>query len=66
MTKRYIFDSHSLLAFFQREDGAETVAGILEKAIEQQMDRFICLINLVSKESNIWSISTGSDNPMTA
>ena len=46
MTKRYVFDSHSFLAFFQKEDGAETVARILEKAIAQQMDRFICLINL--------------------
>ena len=46
MTPRYLFDSHSLLAFFQKEKGAEIVAKIMEKAITQQMDRLICLINL--------------------
>jgi len=46
MTHRYLFDSHSLLAFFQREKGAEIVAKIIEKAMSQQMDRLICLINL--------------------
>lgn len=33
MTLRYLFDSHSLLAFFQKEKGSETVAKILENAI---------------------------------
>ncbi len=46
MTPRYLFDSHSLLAFFQKEKGAEIVAKIMEKAITKQMDRLICLINL--------------------
>ncbi len=46
MTYRYLFDSHSLLAFFQREKGAEIVAKIIEQAMAQQMDRLICLINL--------------------
>jgi predicted nucleic acid-binding protein len=46
MRKRYLFDSHALLAFFQKEDGAEVVAEILRKAISQDQDRLICIINL--------------------
>ena len=46
MTHRYLFDSHSLLAFFQKKKGAEIVAKIMEKAMAQQMDRLVCLINL--------------------
>ena len=46
MTNRYLFDSHALLAFFQKEEGAKVVAEILQKAIQQSFDRFICVINL--------------------
>jgi|LGVC01.1.fsa_nt_gb ribonuclease VapC len=46
MRSRYLFDSHALLAFFQKEDGAAVVAKILRKTLKQQMDRFICVINL--------------------
>ncbi len=46
MRQRYLFDSHALLAFFQKEDGAEVVAQILRKAISQGQDRLICIINL--------------------
>jgi ribonuclease VapC len=42
----YLFDSHALLAFFQRENGAETVARIFKEAIEEDTDRLICIINL--------------------
>jgi predicted nucleic acid-binding protein len=42
----YLFDSHALLAFFQKEKGAEVVEKILRKALTQQIDRFICIINL--------------------
>ena len=42
----YLFDSHALLAFFQKEKGAEVVEKILRKAFTQQIDRFICVINL--------------------
>jgi predicted nucleic acid-binding protein len=42
----YLFDSHALLAFFQKEKGAEVVEKILRKALTQQIDRFICVINL--------------------
>ena len=46
MRKRYLFDSHALLALFQKEDGAEVIAEILRKAISQDQDRLICIINL--------------------
>ena len=46
MRQRYLFDSHALLAFFQKEDGAEVVAEILRKAISQNLDRLVCIINL--------------------
>ncbi len=46
MTARYLFDSHALLAFFQQEKGSEVVAGILRKALKQEQDRLICVINL--------------------
>jgi predicted nucleic acid-binding protein len=42
----YLFDSHALLAFFQKEKGAEVVEKILRKSFTQQIDRFICVINL--------------------
>ena len=46
MMPGYLFDSHALLAFFQKEEGAEVVAGILRKALRQNLDRLICVINL--------------------
>lgn len=46
MRQRYLFDSHALLAFFQKEEGAEVVAEILKKAISQDQDRLICIMNL--------------------
>ena len=46
MTSCYLFDSHALLAFFQKEKGAQVVAEILQHAEEQRMDRLICVINL--------------------
>ena len=46
MSPAYLFDSHALLAFFQRESGAEIVARIFNEAIEQNTDRLICIINL--------------------
>ena len=41
-----LFDSHALLAFFQKEEGAEVVAGILRKAMQQDATRLICVINV--------------------
>jgi predicted nucleic acid-binding protein len=46
MTASYLFDSHAILAFFQREDGADVVAEILTRSREQNLPRFICMINL--------------------
>lgn len=43
---RCLFDSHALLAFFQNEEGAETVAEILQRAMKKGLDRLICVINL--------------------
>lgn len=46
MTAGYLFDSHALLAFFQKEKGAEIVANILRESMEQQLDQLISVINL--------------------
>jgi ribonuclease VapC len=46
MTAGYLFDSHALLAFFQKEKGAETVAKILRESVEQRLDQLISVINL--------------------
>jgi len=46
MTTRYLFDSHALLAFFQKEEGSEIVAKILRKSAKQRLDKLISVINL--------------------
>ncbi len=46
MKSGFLFDSHALLAFFQKETGAKIVYNILEKSRRQQIDRLICVINL--------------------
>ena len=46
MTAGYLFDSHALLAFFQKEKGAEMVAKILRESVEQRLDQLISVINL--------------------
>ena len=46
MTTGYLFDSHALLAFFQKERGAEIVAKILKASVEQGQKEFISVINL--------------------
>lgn len=46
MTASHLFDSHALLAFFQKEEGAGIVAGILNNLIAQRTLRLICVINL--------------------
>ncbi|MFH1981108.1 MAG: type II toxin-antitoxin system VapC family toxin [Pseudomonadota bacterium] len=46
MATGYLFDSHALLAFFQNESGAETVAEILRKCLKHDLDRLMCMINL--------------------
>ncbi len=42
----YVFDSHALLAFFQKETGAEIVAQILRNSTDHGTDRLICMINV--------------------
>ncbi|MGA9235775.1 MAG: hypothetical protein WBV91_13185 [Desulfobacterales bacterium] len=46
MTSAYLFDSHALLAFFQKEAGAEIVARILNEALKQNTDTLISVMNL--------------------
>ena len=46
MTSGYLFDSHALLAFFQKEKGAGIVAKILRNAEKLSLNRLICVINL--------------------
>lgn len=46
MTTGYLFDSHALLAFFQKEEGSEIVAKILRKSAKQLLDKLISVINL--------------------
>lgn len=46
MTAGYLFDSHALLAFFQKEKGADIVAGILRETSTKGLDPFISVINL--------------------
>jgi predicted nucleic acid-binding protein len=46
MMSGYLFDSHALLTFFQKEKGAEAVAEVIRKAQKQRLDCLICIINL--------------------
>jgi len=46
VTSTYLFDSHALLAFFQKEAGAEIVARILNEALKQNTDTLISVMNL--------------------
>ncbi|MBW2073011.1 MAG: type II toxin-antitoxin system VapC family toxin [Deltaproteobacteria bacterium] len=46
MTTSYLFDSHALLAFFQKEEGAEVVAKILRWSRRKQLDQLLSVINL--------------------
>lgn len=42
----FVFDSFALLAFFQAEEGAETVKVILEKALKKEAHVYMSAINL--------------------
>ena len=46
MTSSYLFDSHARLAYFQKENGCEIVAKILEKILKKHIKPLICIINL--------------------
>lgn len=41
-----LFDSHALLRFFQREDGHEQVARLLDQAHRAKTRKLLCAINL--------------------
>ncbi len=42
----YLFDSHALLAFFQKEPGADRVDAILRHSRQRPFAMFICMMNL--------------------
>jgi predicted nucleic acid-binding protein len=46
MSEGYLFDSHAVLAFLQDGKGAGTVADILNRCQNQNINSWICLINL--------------------
>jgi predicted nucleic acid-binding protein len=46
MSPAHLFDSHALLAFFQREAGAEVVARIFHDSLQRRTARFLCVMNL--------------------
>lgn len=43
--KRFILDSYSLLAYAENEKGADEVGDILKKALSDQAELFLCVIN---------------------
>jgi predicted nucleic acid-binding protein len=46
MRDPYLFDSHALLAFFQKETGSEIVKELLKKSFRDNISRLINIINL--------------------
>ena len=46
MVDTYIFDSHALLRFFQKEKGADEVAALLERIRKTEREKYINAINL--------------------
>jgi predicted nucleic acid-binding protein len=42
----YLFDSHALLAFFQKEPGADRVDELLRDSRTRPFDIFVCMMNL--------------------
>jgi predicted nucleic acid-binding protein len=43
--KTYVLDSHPLLVYFEREDGWETVADLLQQASEEKCHLVLSMIN---------------------
>ena len=43
--KRYVLDSYALIAYFEGEEGAETVAGIFKDALADKAEVFLCVVN---------------------
>ena len=42
----YILDSYTVLAYFQKEKGSDTIKGLLKKAAQNQCNIYFCIINL--------------------
>lgn len=43
--KRYVLDSYALIAYAKSEKGAEEVAELLSKALHNEAELFLCVIN---------------------
>ena len=43
--KRYVLDSYALIAYFEAEEGAETVAGIFKDTLADKAEIFLCVVN---------------------
>ena len=43
--KKYVIDSYSLLAYAENEKGADAVGDIIKKALDDQAEIFLCVIN---------------------
>lgn len=43
--KRYVLDSNALLAYCEAEEGANTVAAILKKALDDEAEIYLCMVN---------------------
>ena len=42
----YILDSYTVLAYFQKEKGSDTIKELLERAAQNQCNIYFCIINL--------------------
>ena len=42
----YILDSYTVLAYFQKEKGSDTIKELLKKASQNQCNIYFCIINL--------------------
>ena len=43
--KRYVLDSYALIAYFEGEDGAQTVASIFKDALANKAEINVCVVN---------------------
>lgn len=43
--KRYVLDTHALIAYSEGEEGGHAVAGILKKALDGVAEIFLCRVN---------------------
>lgn len=43
--KRYVLDTHALIAYSEGEEGGHAVAGLLKKALDGGAEIFLCRVN---------------------